>query len=331
MVTGLFFVFGRRCLIPPLGRHERVMSICVRSGGGRQPISTKPQIVSAKPAQCQNVMHHYAGGPREPCRFRKLAEHTAQQVEHRERTIECQYLARLMRALAPIRNSNSSSMIPQHKACAGQSLHPNWGVRKRRWVQGRLDDQNCPTHAGEGKRWIAEVSWSGAGAPVCQFRDSTGDPGRVWSVDQADLSAGGGGETLCRIPVQHRDLVDHGRIPAVLQHVRARALDRPGFCQPRAAAWQWQITRTGVIPSTMACVFASISCAGSNTIWWSRAGTSHESAHARDHDSSRLRDLDDAGRRNVWPVTSLCMHRHQEAPLTKSCAQVEAEVRPPET
>jgi hypothetical protein len=162
------------------------------------------------------------------------------------------------------------------------------------------------------------------------FRDSMGGPARVWSVDQADLSAGGGGETLCRIPVQHRDLVDHGRTPGVLQHVRARALDRPGFCQPRAAAWQWQITRTGVIPSTMACVFASISCAGSNTIWWSRAGTSHESAHARDHDSSRLRDLDDAGRRNVWPVTSLCMHRHQEAPLTKSCAQVQAEVRPPE-
>jgi len=86
--------------------------------------------------------------PREPCRFRKLAEHTAQQVEHRERTIECQYLARLMRALAPIRNSNSSSMIPQHKACAGQSLHPNWGVRKRRWVQGRLDDQLSDSRRG---------------------------------------------------------------------------------------------------------------------------------------------------------------------------------------
>jgi hypothetical protein len=83
--------------------------------GGRRPISTKPQIVSAKPAQCQNVMHPYACGPREPCRFRKLAEHSAQQVEHRERTTERQYLARLMRALAPNRNSTSSSMIPLHK------------------------------------------------------------------------------------------------------------------------------------------------------------------------------------------------------------------------
>jgi NitT/TauT family transport system permease protein len=30
-------------------------------------------------------------------------------------------------------------------------------------------------------------------------------------------------------------------------------------------ASEWQITRTVVIPSTMACVFASISCAGSST------------------------------------------------------------------
>src|SRR3984893_11143456 len=113
--------------------------------GGRQPISTKPQIVSAKPAQCQNVMHHYACGPREPCRFRKLAEHTAQQVEHRERTIECQYLARLMRAPA--------------RACTLIGSSGNGDRFKAGWTT------TCPTHAGEGKRWIAEVSWSGAGAP----------------------------------------------------------------------------------------------------------------------------------------------------------------------
>src|ERR1700676_5294972 len=187
--------------------------------GGRQPISTKPQIVSAKPAQCQNVMHHYACGPREPCRFRKLAEHTAQQVEHRERMTECQYLARLMRALAPNRNSNSSSMIPLHKTCAGRAdtligaygnrdgFKTGWTTKTVRLTPGRASGGSPKFHGRVRVR--QSVS----------FRDSTGDPGRVWSVDQADLSAGGGGTTLWRIPLQHRDLVDHGRAPGVLQHV----------------------------------------------------------------------------------------------------------------
>jgi hypothetical protein len=54
-----------------------------------------------------------------------------------------------------------------HKTCAGRACtligaSGNRDRFKAGWTT------NCPTHAGEGKRWIAGVSWSGAGAPVCQ-------------------------------------------------------------------------------------------------------------------------------------------------------------------
>jgi hypothetical protein len=121
-----------------------------------------------------------------------------------------------------------------------QSLHPNWGVRKQRWVQGRLDDQLSDSRRG-GQARIAEVSWSGVGGADLSASAIAGaalaESGPLTKLI-FPFSAGGGGKTLCRIPAQHRDLVDRGRIPGVLQHVRGRALDRPGFCQRRAAAWR---------------------------------------------------------------------------------------------
>jgi len=41
-----------------------------------------------------------------------------------KRTTERQYLARLMRPLAPNRNSNNSSMVPLHEKCTGEPGTP---------------------------------------------------------------------------------------------------------------------------------------------------------------------------------------------------------------
>ena len=57
-----------------------------------------------------------------------------------KRRVERQYLARLMRPLAPNKNSNRSSMIPLHAKCTGG---PAQGcvAPKPIEVQGRRDDR----------------------------------------------------------------------------------------------------------------------------------------------------------------------------------------------
>jgi hypothetical protein len=55
-----------------------------------------------------------------------------------------------------------------HKTCAGRAGtligRPETEMGSRQAGRPKLSDSRR-----EGKRWIAEVSWSGAGAPVCQF------------------------------------------------------------------------------------------------------------------------------------------------------------------
>jgi hypothetical protein len=73
MVTGLFFVFGRRCLTPPLGRHERAGQVHMCSIRRWQPADFD-ETPDREPKACPMPERKapLCLPPREPCRFRKL-------------------------------------------------------------------------------------------------------------------------------------------------------------------------------------------------------------------------------------------------------------------
>ena len=183
----------------------------------------------------------------------QAAEHTAQQVEHHERTTECQYLARLMRALSN-KNSNSSSMVPCLKHAPAEPA-PKLGLPETEIGSrqaGRPTVRLTPRRASGGSpKFHGPVRVRRS----VSFRDSRGVPaesGPLTKLIVPPAAARRFAEFRCNIVTSWITVVF-----LVFSNTfeGARSI-RPGFCQRRAAAWQWQITRTVVIPSTIACVFA---------------------------------------------------------------------------
>jgi hypothetical protein len=80
------------------------------------------------------------------------------------------------------------------------------------------------------------------------FRDSRGGAGRVWSVDQADLSGGGGGKCFAEF---RRNIETSWIVVVFLVFSNAfegeRSIDE-GFVNVARLRGEWQITRTAVIP-----------------------------------------------------------------------------------
>ena len=150
---------------------------------------------------------------------------------------ERQYLARPMRPLAPNRNSNSSSIVLSHADAPADPAHGHMSLRGGSWFK---QGQSCPDagneRRGDGNFGTVSIGWvvwcigqniclgENSGSPkfygrlrrVCHCPRSQG----TRSVKSGPLtkmvfpfSAGGGGDTLCRLVAQYAgQLLDRSMI-----------------------------------------------------------------------------------------------------------------------